>query len=126
MKFSPAILLPFLMYCSQFAHAEYFAAPYFREAAVNVDGILDEEIYSCLEFISFDSRLTHSGKTDIAIVEGRSEKNTTGAAGMACIWQSFHLLTMPEKSYHPPAKCPMDYLNFSVAMICLKFISTRT
>ena len=40
MKFSPAILLPFLMYCSQFAHAEYFAAPYFREAAVNVGHLL--------------------------------------------------------------------------------------
>ena len=48
--------------------------PYFKYLNLMIDGKLDDEVYKSLKFIPFDSELAHSGKSDIAIVEGKSAK----------------------------------------------------
>lgn len=48
--------------------------PYFKDLNLMIDGKLDDEVYKSLKFIPFDSELAHSGKSDIAIVEGKSAK----------------------------------------------------
>lgn len=53
--------------------SEPIIVPYVKNAP-SVDGKLNDAVYKKLPFIPFDSELAHSGKSDIAIVEGESTK----------------------------------------------------
>ncbi len=74
MKLLRHLILSAGLFSVLISNAEGLVIPYFENSDFKVDGKLDDKIYADLEFISFDSELAHSGKTDIAIVEGKSKK----------------------------------------------------
>lgn len=72
---SPHWLLVSSCLCSALiSHVAGLDIPYFQNPEFKVDGKLDDEVYEHLQFTPFDSELSHSGKSDIAIVEGESVK----------------------------------------------------